>query len=397
MILNKTFLKKNFYIYFYNLLSIVLTYLFIIICYKQLNQENFYFFTGFIALLNILIIPLNSIPIGFSRLKEKDYLRQVNKVFFFILFLSIFLILLNLLGYEKLSFNKTFNLNKDHLYFVLIIFFSYSFYALNVSTYIRKNKFELFAFHNMLPFALRIIFVLFCVLVYEQINITFVLIIYFLSHFYLNRITIAFNKNSLKFWKNNFFLKKEFLRNFFSILIITLVLNLDILIVRTINVEISNQYYIASLYGKIIILTSVFIMPIIYKLNFASDIIFNNIFLLNFILNLTLILFYFIFFYEINSIFFSGSEIDKNLVLKICFFCLIFSCSYNLSNRLNILTTKHLLIKSLCLVIFLINIMTAANITLNLLIFNFYILSIIFLISDFVFYLKNFSIKLNLK
>lgn len=83
MIFNKSFLKKNFYIYFYNALSIVLTYLFIIICFSQLDEENFYFFTGFIALLNILIIPLNAIPIGFSRLKTKEYINQINKVFFF--------------------------------------------------------------------------------------------------------------------------------------------------------------------------------------------------------------------------------------------------------------------------------------------------------------------------
>ena len=397
MIFNKSFLKKNFYIYFYNALSIVLTYLFIIICFSQLDEENFYFFTGFIALLNILIIPLNAIPIGFSRLKTKEYINQINKVFFSLVVLFLFFIILNLFAYEKFNLQKILNLKKNHLYMVLAVFLSYSFFVLNISTYMKKNKFEHFAFHNMVPFALRIFLIFFALFILDEISFKLILIIYFLSYFYLYKIKISFNKISLKFWKNSFFTKKEFIRNFLSILVLTIVLNLDILISRTINIEISNQYYIASLYGKIILLTSVFIMPFIYKLKKSSIKIFNNIFLINLIINFSLILFYYIYFYKINSIFFPESSVDKYLVIKICFFCLIFSCSYNLSNRLNIITTYHLAFKYLFLFVFIIHIALQISINLDLLINYFYILSISFLISDLIFYLKNFSIKQDLK
>ena len=79
------FLKKNFLIYFFNFLSIIFTYILIIISFDQLDMKNFYKFTGFVAILNIFMIPMSSISISLSRLDSKEYINQINKIFFFFL------------------------------------------------------------------------------------------------------------------------------------------------------------------------------------------------------------------------------------------------------------------------------------------------------------------------
>ena len=397
MNISYNFLKKNFLIYLFNSLSIIFTYILIIICFHHLDKENFFVFTGFIAILNIFIIPINSMSIGLSRLDKREYFEQINKIFYGLLFLTLIFTLINFTLYDILNINNLLKMSKNHLFFLILITFSYSIYNLNISKYLKEKKYERYSFSSFLPFFIRVFLLIFTIIYFKKINFNHIIFIYLVSFLYFFNFKIIFKKKYFLFYKKNFFLKKEFINNFLSISIITLILNLDILIARNVNIEVSNDYYIASLYAKILILSSVFIMPYIYKLNLKSKIEFKQIATFNLLINISLIIFYYFYLTSLHKILFQNTNIDQNLVLKICFFCLIFSISLNISNRVSIITSFHLIAKFILLIIFILIFIFSTNITINILIEKFSILSICFLFVDFFFYLKNFSTKLNLK
>jgi len=391
------FLKKNFLIYFFNFLSIIFTYILIIISFDQLDMKNFYKFTGFVAILNIFMIPMSSISISLSRLDFKEYINQINKIFFFFLIVTFILILINFFSYDVLNLQDLLKLNKNDLYYLILTIFIYSIYTLNISKFLKDRRYEAYSLNSFLPFLIRVILIICILLFYKKINFNHILFVYILSFLYLTYPNFTFKKQYLKFWKNNFFLKKEFFNNFLSIIIISLVLNLDILLSRSIDIKVSNEYYIASLYGKVLILSSLFVMPYIYKLSLKSAAEFHKIIILNFLINLIILFFYFFYLQPIDKIFFPKLDVDRQLVMKICSFCMIFSISFNLSNRLIIKTAKHLFIKFLFLSLCLICVYLIKNFSVGDLISLFIIISIFFFIIDLLFYLKYFSIKLNLK
>ena len=89
------FITKNLIIYFFNGLSIISSYIFIILCFNYLSNLEFAQFTGFISILNILITPLTAISLGISRIplgQLKNVIREILRLAYF--FISSLLIII---------------------------------------------------------------------------------------------------------------------------------------------------------------------------------------------------------------------------------------------------------------------------------------------------------------
>lgn len=386
-------IKKNLIIYSINFLTVFFTYIFIILCLNLLDKQNIYYFTGFIAILNILTIPLSSLSIGLSRIKEKIYVIEKSNILSFIFYFSAILLILNFIIHNFFNFKNIFYLKENHIYLIILIFFFHSFFSIKISEILKKNKYELFAFFNFIPFLIRTILILIIYFVYDEVNIYSVLFVYLLSFFIFKNYELL-NKviffNFLK--KKSFFLKRTFLVNFISMSIIAIILNVDILTARTMDLNIANEYYIASLFGKVILISSLFLMPYIYKLELKLQNEFYQIIFYNFIINILIIFFYLVFIEYVNILFFPNEIIDKNNVIRVSFFYLLFSISLNLSNRVILKTYHHLILKVIIIFIFLM-IISYEIITINILLNYFTILSIIFLTIDIGFYLKTFLLN----
>ena len=180
--------------------------------------------------------------------------------------------------------------------FIFVIFF-FSFYqSIELGVKAQKSQHIKQAFIALIPFILRLFFLLVIINFTHDLSLNKIILIYIVS-------IIFFYKNKYLFLKkifflsgikvNNFFTSQNFLNNFFTLIIFSILLNVDILIIRHWNLLDSNNYYMASLYAKIVFFFSTFVVPFIYKLKKSQKSECIKIIILNIIISLLILIIYF--------------------------------------------------------------------------------------------------------
>ena len=393
------FITKNLIIYFFNGLSIISSYIFIILCFNYLSNLEFAQFTGFISILNILITPLTAISLGISRIplgQLKNVIREILRLAYFFISSLLIIIYFTLKIYNIENYLQ---IEIKYFFFIFVIFF-FSFYqSIELGVKAQKSQHIKQAFIALIPFILRLFFLLVIINFTHDLSLNKIILIYIVS-------IIFFYKNKYLFLKkifflsgikvNNFFTSQNFLNNFFTLIIFSILLNVDILIIRHWNLLDSNNYYMASLYAKIVFFFSTFVVPFIYKLKKSQKSECIKILILNIIISLLILIIYFYFFNYLSSILLPNKATDTNLVLRITFFCLLFGISNILTSRLNALTNFHLKIKSLLMLFFFIYfyLLIEINEPEIVIINSFTILSFLFVSIDLIFFWIFFYKKL---
>ena len=129
----------------------------------------------------------------------------------------------------------------------------------------------------------------------------------------------------------------NFFKNILTLSIFTIVINIDVIACRYIDPVSSTNYYIESLFGKIVFFLSSIAVLFLYptniqgeRKNFFQIIIFNSL------VSLLLMVFYFFFFDFFAKFLFPNIKLDIRIVLLISSACLLFSISNLFSYKLNI-------------------------------------------------------------
>ena len=208
----------------------------------------------------------------------------------------------------------------------------------------------------------------------------------FLAKKYFIRIKKYFLiKNILKINKIE---KFNFTKNLLTLSIFSIVINIDVLAARYIDALSSTNFYIESLFGKIVFFLSTIAVLFMYPTNVQGEVKnFNKILLLNFLASIILMFFYFTTFKFLNFILFPNMSLNINIVLLISFSCLFYSLSNLFSYKLNISGIYiHSLIKVLLTIILIPLLFKSADI--SELIQYLIIFSMLFVLVDIFYFLK---------
>jgi hypothetical protein len=351
------FVTKNLIIYFLNGLSIICTYFFIILCFNYLSSLEFTQFTGFISILNILLTPLAAISLGISRIpldKLNNEIKEILRLAYFFIGLSLIIFYFTLKIYNIENYLQ---IEIKYFFFIFLIFFFSLYQSIELGVLAQKRQPIKQALVALIPFIAKLFFLILTINLAHNLSLNKIILIHIISviFFYKNKYLFLkknFFLSSIKV--NNFFMSQNFLNNFFTLIIFSILLNVDILFIRYWNLLDSNNYYISSLYAKIIFFFSSFIVPFTYKLKKSQNIECIKILILNIIISLLILIIYFYFFNYLNSILLPNKATDTNLVLRIGYFILLLSISNILTSRLNTLTNFHLKIKSILILFFFI-------------------------------------------
>lgn len=388
------FLKSNFILYSTHAINFIFGYLFILICTNYLGEENRFQFTGFISLLNIILIPISCLTISLTGLYKNE--KKNNEIYSIIYSKSliVFGLTLSLFFILNLFFgiNKFIQIEMDNYPYIIFLILIILFYSIENAENLAKQHFTLYSIINSSPFIIRfvLIFLLLAILGYESFEL--VLIVYILSFSFLIKKYFLRFKMYASF-KNIFIFKDiskfNFLRNLLTISIFSIIINIDVIASRYVEPLNSTNYYIESLFGKIVFFLSTIAVLFMYPTNVqGSKNNFYNILFLNFFASIFLILFYYFFFNKFYSILFPDMVLNDKIVVLISISCLLLSISNLISYKLNIFEMiNHSLLKLLLMIVLVILLFNSKNI--SEIIFYLIIFSSSFVLVDIFFYIKS--------
>ena len=110
--MTKKFLISNLYLYLLNFLNFFLSYFLILICTKYLNKFDYFQFTGFISIINIIVIPISCMTISLSGIYKNKIIDSKNfsKAYSQFLFLFLFLFIIFFFIEKFFNFSSTINI-----------------------------------------------------------------------------------------------------------------------------------------------------------------------------------------------------------------------------------------------------------------------------------------------
>ena len=336
------FLKSNAYLYGSNFFNIFFTYLFILLATNYLAKEEYFQFTGFISLINIFLIPISCLGISISGLfKDKKLNKKKYKILYSrtigIFFLSIFIVFL--INYF-IDLNRFFLIDEKYHISISIILAVSLLFSLEIADFLGSQQFIKYSIINSIPFFIRIVLLIIILIFLKKENFIYILLIYLLGYsFLINKYIKRFKE----FFYINLVLKKSelsdlnYIKNLINISVFVLLLNFDVISARFIQPEISNEYYIASLFGKIIFFISSITVLFMYPTNIQkTQNNFLKILIFNTSLSLLLMIFYYFFLEYFIVYLFPNNILEIKMIMLISTFCLFFSISNILSFKLNI-------------------------------------------------------------
>ena len=336
------FLKSNAYLYGSNFFNIFFTYLFILLATNYLSKEEYFQFTGFISLINIFLIPISCLGISISGLfKDKKLNKKKYKILYSrtigIFFLSIFIVFL--INYF-IDLNRFFLIDEKYHISISIILAVSLLFSLEIADFLGSQQFIKYSIINSIPFFIRIVLLIIILIFLKKENFIYILLIYLLGYsFLINKYIKRFKE----FFYINLVLKKSelsdlnYIKNLINISVFVLLLNFDVISARFIQPEISNEYYIASLFGKIIFFISSITVLFMYPTNIQkTQNNFLKILIFNTSLSLLLMIFYYFFLEYFIVYLFPNNILEIKMIMLISTFCLFFSISNILSFKLNI-------------------------------------------------------------
>jgi len=336
------FLKSNAYLYGSNFFNIFFTYLFILLATNYLAKEEYFQFTGFISLINIFLIPISCLGISISGLfKDKKLNKKKYKILYSrtigIFFLSIFILFL--INYF-IDLNRFFLIDEKYHISISIILAVSLLFSLEIADFLGSQQFIKYSIINSIPFFIRIVLLIIILIFLKKENFIYILLIYLLGYsFLINKYIKRFKE----FFYINLVLKKSelsdlnYIKNLINISVFVLLLNFDVISARFIQPEISNEYYIASLFGKIIFFISSITVLFMYPTNIQkTQNNFLKILIFNTSLSLLLMIFYYFFLEYFIVYLFPNNILEIKMIMLISTFCLFFSISNILSFKLNI-------------------------------------------------------------
>jgi len=385
------FLKSNLVLYSTHALNFIFGYLFILICTNFLGEENRFQFTGFISLFNIFLIPISCLGISLTGL-YKDGIK--NNLYYSIvynrsLFTYVFLIILILILNFFFEINQFIQIEGSSYKYIIALLLINFFYSLENAENLAKQKFLNYSVINSLPFIIRFILISIFLVYLGYENFELVLIIYILSFSFLIKRYFLRLKNYGSI-KKIFIIKKipnlNFLKNLLTISIFTIVINIDIIASRYVDPTNSTNYYIESLFGKIVFFLSTIAVLFMYPTNIQGNKKnFFNVLILNILASCLLILFYYFFFNTFYFFLFPDMNLNLDVVLLISISCLFFSISNLISYKLNIFGFYyHSLLKLILTIVLIFYLFNSENI--NIIINYLIIFSILFVSIDLFFY-----------
>ena len=385
------FLKSNLVLYSTHALNFIFGYLFILICTNFLGEENRFQFTGFISLFNIFLIPISCLGISLTGL-YKDGIK--NNLYYSIvynrsLFTYVFLIILILILNFFFEINQFIQIEGSSYKYIIALLLINFFYSLENAENLAKQKFLNYSVINSLPFIIRFILISIFLVYLGYENFELVLIIYILSFSFLIKRYFLRLKNYGSI-KKIFIIKKipnlNFLKNLLTISIFSIVINIDIIASRYVDPTNSTNYYIESLFGKIVFFLSTIAVLFMYPTNIQGNKKnFFNVLILNILASCLLILFYYFFFNTFYFFLFPDMNLNLDVVLLISISCLFFSISNLISYKLNIFGFYyHSLLKLILTIVLIFYLFNSENI--NIIINYLIIFSILFVSIDLFFY-----------
>ena len=385
------FLKSNLVLYSTHALNFIFGYLFILICTNFLGEENRFQFTGFISLFNIFLIPISCLGISLTGL-YKDGIK--NNLYYSIvynrsLFTYVFLIILILILNFFFEINQFIQIEGSSYKYIIALLLINFFYSLENAENLEKQKFLNYSVINSLPFIIRFILISIFLVYLGYENFELVLIIYILSFSFLIKRYFLRLKNYGSI-KKIFIIKKipnlNFLKNLLTISIFSIVINIDIIASRYVDPTNSTNYYIESLFGKIVFFLSTIAVLFMYPTNIQGNKKnFFNVLILNILASCLLILFYYFFFNTFYFFLFPDMNLNLDVVLLISISCLFFSISNLISYKLNIFGFYyHSLLKLILTIVLIFYLFNSENI--NIIINYLIIFSILFVSIDLFFY-----------
>ena len=251
------FFKSNLILYFTHFLNFIFGYLFILICTNYLSADNAFQFTGFLSLLNIFLIPVSCLAISLTGLYKNGKMNKQNysiiyskSIFFFLIIVSLILIL-----EIFFNLNKFIKINEKYYFLIILLLFINLFFSLENAENLANQKFLKYSIINSTPFIIRVILIFILLVVLNKKEFYLVILVYILSFSflfkdYLNRFfTFCSIKN---IYKKNMSENFYFFKNILTLSIFTIVINIDVIACRYIDPVSSTNYYIESLFGKIV-------------------------------------------------------------------------------------------------------------------------------------------------
>ena len=385
------FLKSNLVLYSTHLINFVFGYLLILICTNYLDDYGKFQFTGFMSLLNIFLIPISCLVLSLTGLYKNGKKSRKNYSIIYSKSIVIFfgLIFLMLALNYFFDINKFLQINIENYFFIISLLLINFFYSIENAENLAEQKFFKYSIINTLPFLIRffLAFIFLISLNYESFKI--ILIIYMISFSFL--IIKYFKRLKMFFSIKNIYISKKiknlnFFKNLITLSIFSIVINIDIVASRYVDAINSTEYYVESLFGKIIFFLGTIAVLFMYPTNVQkSNKNFLKILMLNLLASFSLILFYYFFFEIFYKYLFPNMQLDIKIVLFISLSSLLFSVSNLVSYKLNILGFYfHSLLKLILtaiLIIFLFGSDNNGQIINNLIIF-----SIIFVLIDLIFF-----------
>ena len=336
------FFKSNLILYFTHFLNFIFGYLFILICTNYLSTDNAFQFTGFVSLLNIFLIPVSCLAISLTGLYKNGKMNKQNYSIIYSKSIFFFLIIVSLIFILEIFFNlnKFIKINEKYYFLIILLLFINLFFSLENAENLANQKFLKYSIINSTPFIIRVILIFILLVLLNKKEFYLVILVYILSFSflfkdYLNRFfTFCSIKN---IYKKNMSENFYFFKNILTLSIFTIVINIDVIACRYIDPVSSTNYYIESLFGKIVFFLSSIAVLFLYptniqgeRKNFFQIIIFNSL------VSLLLMVFYFFFFDFFAKLLFPNIKLDIRIVLLISSACLLFSISNLFSYKLNI-------------------------------------------------------------
>lgn len=336
------FLKSNIYLYGSNFFNFLFSYLFILLATNYLAKEDYFQFTGFVSLLNLFLIPISCLGISISGLFENKKLNKEKYKTLYsrtlgIFFLSILIVFF--INYFT-NLNRFFLIDDKYYISILIILVVSLLFSLEIADLLGSQEFIKYSITNSIPFFIRIILLVIILIFLKKENFIYILLIYLLGYsFLINKYVKRFRE----FFSINLVIKKtelgnlNYIKNLINISVFVLILNFDVISARFIQPEISNEYYIASLFGKIIFFISSITVLFMYPTNIQkTENNFSKVLIFNTALSLLLMVFYYFFLEYFIVYLFPNNILEIKMIMLISIFCFFFSISNILSFKLNI-------------------------------------------------------------
>jgi hypothetical protein len=237
--MSKNLLRNNFILFLFFNLANFLQLLFTILIIRNLTGNNFINYSSLNSLLALLTLPAGAFTIGISSYlsKTKKSLRNFIGVFnalivIFFVAIFFFLIFIKDIGdYIKID-------NKEILYLLIIICLTSYVNSIFLAFYNANKKYLKLCIFNLIPFILKLIFLIYFFFVdenynYEQIFYciffsSFISFLIYLLDFFKNAqiVKIKFNVIDFRSLQKPFFI-------FISLIITHFFLNYDIMLLRS--------------------------------------------------------------------------------------------------------------------------------------------------------------------